>query len=168
MCIRDRREGDRLRALQVGVAGQDGVEVLPGLFAEHPDELTQLPLQGRDLVAQIEAQVHRHLVVAAARGVQPLARVADPRGELGLDEHVDVLGLGVERQLSALDVMKDPLEPLNDRLAVLLCNHPALGEHGRVGDRPADVLPVHPAVERDGGIEVVQPLVRLLRKPACP
>ena len=53
------------------------------------DEATQLI----DLVAQPQAQVGRHLVVARARGMQPLARIADERGEASLDVEMHVLGV---------------------------------------------------------------------------
>ena len=48
---------------------------------------------GVDLVAQPQAQVGRHLVVARARGVQPLAGFADQRGQAPLDVEVHVLGV---------------------------------------------------------------------------
>ena len=59
------------------------------------------------LPAEIEPHVHRDLIVAAAGGVQLLARLADAGGELRLHEHVDVLRLGVDLEISGLDVGKD-------------------------------------------------------------
>ena len=52
-------------------------------------------------IPQRQPQVERDLVVAAARGVQALARAADPLCELRLDEHVDVLRAGVEDERAA-------------------------------------------------------------------
>ena len=94
-------EGHRLRPLQMGVAGHDRVEVLRRPIAQLQNEREQ---QGFDLLCllpQRQPQVERDLVVAAARGVQALARAADPLRELRLDKHVDVLRAGVEDERAA-------------------------------------------------------------------
>ncbi len=82
----------------------------------------------------IQAEVHRHLVVPAAGGVQPLARVPDALGEHGLDIHVDVLVLQGELHLSGLNVGQDGLEAVDDLLGLVLLDDPLLAQHGRVGD----------------------------------
>ena len=86
------REQHRLRRLQMRVAGHDDVGVCRG-------ERGQARAAGRcssvedaaDLVAQVQAQVERHLVVAAARRVQLAAGRADLLDQPPLDGHVDVL-----------------------------------------------------------------------------
>ncbi len=100
-------KGDGLRPLEMGVAGHDGVLVLLRLSAEDRLQLQQLPHDDGDLLPDIHAEVQRHLVVAAAGGVQALARVADPRGEQGLDVHVDVLVVGGEFHLPRFDVCQN-------------------------------------------------------------
>ena len=69
---------------------------------------------GVALVAQVEAQIERDLVVAAARGVQLRAGVADAPRQLGLDVHVDVFELGLELELSRLDFRADLAQPGDD------------------------------------------------------
>ncbi len=73
-------EQHRLRALEMRVAGNDHVAVAEA----EPDEASlqgaQAGLDFPGLVAQIEAQVERDLVVAAASRVEFRTRVADPSG----------------------------------------------------------------------------------------
>ena len=84
-------QGDGLRPLQVGVSGHDGVCVCQRLFADHAYQPFEKLCRFVRARAEIQSQVHRHLVVAAAGGVQALAGVADAAGELLLHEGVDVL-----------------------------------------------------------------------------
>ena len=75
-----------------------------GQRAHHVGDLRRQPV---DRVAHPEAEIRRHLVVAAARGVQPPARLADALGEAGLDVHVDVLERRIEREAPGLDLVRD-------------------------------------------------------------
>ena len=83
------REQHRLGVLQMGVAGQDDVEVRLGL----PDErLAQRHVRRHEVLAALlgeQARVGGHLVVAAAAGVQARAGVADVGDERALHRHVD-------------------------------------------------------------------------------
>ncbi len=93
--------GDRLAALEVGVAGDDGGGVLlraveQGVL-ERADDFRQ---QAVDLVAAVEADVGGDLVVAGAGGVEFRAGRADASGERGLDVHVDVLERGRELEVA--------------------------------------------------------------------
>ena len=148
-------EHDRLRSLQVGVARHDGLAVLRRLVGDHLDERHDQLFDGRDLFFEIELDVQRHLIVAAARGVQALAVVADALGQLALDKGVDVLGFHVDLQRAGFDVGKNAAQALNDVGAALLADDAAPAEHGRVGDAALDVLAVHAAVKGDGGVEIV-------------
>ena len=95
-------EGHRLGALQMGVARHD----VPGRFlrfiAQNADKLLHLRLQIRAGPPQIQPDVQRHLVVAAAAGVQPLARIPHPCGEGLFHEGVYILGGGVNVQRTAV------------------------------------------------------------------
>ncbi len=64
------REPHRLRALQVRVAGQHRVEVLARALEQHAAQLREPALRRVRRVAQVEREVGRDLVVAAAPGVQ--------------------------------------------------------------------------------------------------
>src|SRR5204863_6958791 len=67
------REGYRLRALKVGVAGHDSLDLVRRPGDEGPPELPQGIVQRIERVEGEEAEVERDLVVAAARGVQRAA-----------------------------------------------------------------------------------------------
>ena len=58
-------------------------------------------LQAGNLPPQIQAQIQRHLLVAGASGVQPLAQIADAFDKLALDECVHIfVGAVDERRLA--------------------------------------------------------------------
>ena len=56
--------------------------------------------------AQVQADVQRDLIVAAAPGVQALTGVTDAGGQRLLDEGVDVLGVGVDLQLAGSQIIR--------------------------------------------------------------
>ena len=66
------------------------------------------------LVAQVEAHVEGHLVVAGAGGVQLAADRADALDEPRLDVHVDVFEADLELEVAGLDVGEDRLQPGDD------------------------------------------------------
>ena len=161
-------KGHRLGPLQVGVPRQDGVHIGLGLAGHRGDELPQQLCQLIHLLAQVEPQVHGHLVVAAAGGVQPAAGVPDAGGELGLHKHVDVLGGGVDGQLAAVQIRQDTPEPFGDGLLVFGRKDALFGQHGRMGQAALDILGIHPAVEPDGRIELIGDLLRPFGRAPCP
>ena len=66
-------------------------------------------IQAVDRVAHPKAEIGRDLVVAGARGVQPLAGLADQLGEPRLDIHMNVFERLGERERAALDLARDRL-----------------------------------------------------------
>ncbi len=67
-----------------------------------------------------------HLIVPAAGGVQPLARVPDALGEQDLHVHVDVLAVLGEFHLSLLDFLEKNLQGLHDLFRLFLGDDPLL------------------------------------------
>ena len=51
---------------------------------------------------------------------------------------------------------------------LVLLDDPLPAQHGRVGDGPGDVLPVHPGVKGNGGVEVVDAGIDRLGETALP
>ena len=113
-------EGDGLGALQMGVAGHDGGSVLRRLFAQHPHQLHDVGLQSLAVIPQSQADIQRHLIVAAAAGVQPLARIPDTGGQGLLHKGVHVLGGGINSQRTAGQVVRDGSQAAEDIRTVLL------------------------------------------------
>ena len=145
----------RLGTLEVGIAGHHGLQVGLCLLEQHLLQVQDHADDDGDLLFHIEAEVYGHLVVPAAGGVQALARVADTVGEHDFNIHVDVLVVVRELHAAGVDVGQDGLQTVDDLFRVTLLDDALLAQHGGVGDGAGDVLPVHPRVKRDGGIEVV-------------
>ena len=83
---------DRLGALQMGVAGNHDAVILLAQRNEGALESGNVAEQLGDFIAQPEADVKGHLVVARAGGVQ-FGPGGNPTSQLRLDIHVDVLQL---------------------------------------------------------------------------
>ncbi len=146
-------EGHRLCGLQVGEAGHDGFGFALGLFQQSLLQAGDLGQDQVDLVAQPEADVGGHLVVARASGVQLLAGDADAVGQARFDVHVHVFQVDAPLEGAGLDLRLDFLQAALDRIALVGGQYARLGEHGGVGDGTHDVVPVEALVELDGGGE---------------
>ena len=161
-------KGDGLGTLQMCVAGHDGGGVLTGLFADDLDELHNVGLQGVAVVPQGQADIQRHLIVAAAAGVQPLAGVADAGGEGLLHKGVHILGTRVDLQPAGCQIVGDGSQTVEDVLTVLFRDDALLCQHGGVHAAAAHILRDHALVEADGGVEVVHAGIHGLGKTALP
>ena len=100
-------EGDGLRGLQMGEAGHRVGGVLGGAVGQGAHHVGDLRVEPVDRVAHPEAEIGGDLVVAAARGVQALAGLADALGQPRLDVHVDVFEVVDEREAAGLDLGGD-------------------------------------------------------------
>ena len=85
-------QGNGLGLLQVGVARHDGVGVPGGVFQNGPEQRRELFDRAGNGRLHVKPHIQRHLVVAAAAGVHPLARRADALGQKRFNVHVDVFG----------------------------------------------------------------------------
>ena len=74
---------------------------------ERAEDGQHLVAQRAELVAQEELEVHEHLVVAGTAGVDLLADLAQLAGEQEFDLGVDVLDVGLEREVAGLDALRD-------------------------------------------------------------
>src|SRR5690606_3039089 len=106
---------------------------------------------GVDLVAQPQADVGGHLVVAAASGVQFLAGHADAVGQARFDVHVHVFQIDAPVEGAGFDLSLNVLQVGDDLVALVGAQHAGLFQHGGVGDGAHDVVTVEALVELDGG-----------------
>ena len=143
-------EGHGLGTLQMGVAGHDVPGALFGLVAQHGDQFFDLALDMPAGFPQIQADVQRHLVVAAAAGVQPLTGIAHAGGEGLLHKGVYILGVGVNFQCTAVQILQDRVQPLVNIVHILLGDNPLTAQHGRVYQAALDILLNHPRIKADG------------------
>ena len=152
----------------MGVAREDGILIGFRLFGQHGQKL---PEEGGDfihLTPKVQPQIQGHLVVSASGGVKLLAHIPQALGQLLLHEHMDVLAVRVEVQPAAVQILQDALQALNEGVGLLLGQDPAGGQHGGVGLGAGDVLPVHPAVKGEGGVEIVCQTAGHTVGPSCP
>ena len=92
------REQDRLRPLQVRVAGHDETLVRLGYRQERAHRLEQAVSYASCGIPNEEVQVERHLVVAAPTRVQLERHVSDDLAQPPLDGRVHVLVLKRPRE----------------------------------------------------------------------
>ena len=154
-------EVDRLRALQVGVAGQRPVEVALGGVDERRHVGAELRLGAARRLAREERDVGDDLVVARAGGVQRAAGAPGDRRQPPLDGHVDVLVVGLERERAVAQLALDLVEARQDRVAVVGADDPLGGEHLGVRARLRDVMGPQPLVEAQRRVHL--PEGRVLR-----
>ena len=110
------RKQDRLRALQVRVARERDLGRLLGPLQRAvvcSSWMRRIELAA--LAAEVQAQVERDLVVAAAAGVQLGARVARDLGDAPLDRGVDVFVGRRERERAGRQLLLDAVERVHDR-----------------------------------------------------
>ena len=101
------RKCNRLRPLQMRVAGHDGLLVFLCLFAENRFQLQQVFNHGRNFVPEVEAEIERDLIVAASCRVQTLSGVPDSLGQKRLDIHVDIFVVCGKFDRSRLNVRQN-------------------------------------------------------------
>src|SRR5262249_10096602 len=132
------------------------------------DEVRQLAVEPVDGLAQPEAEIHRHLVVARARGVQPAGRWPDQLAQPRLDIGMDVLELYLESEAALGDLCLYLIEAELDRIAVGLTEDALAHQHGGMGPAAGDVLAPEAAVDADGGVDPLHDLRRAAGKTAAP
>ena len=101
--------------------------------------------------------------------MQALARVTDALGQELFVCHVDIfVEFGRKMDFARFNIGKDALKALDDLLYIILRDNALTAEHGRVRDRALNILGIHPAVEHNGGVKVVDDGVGFLLEPAGP
>ena len=91
--------------------------------------------------------------------MQLAAGIAQPVDQRLFEVHVDVLQLDPLRDLAVGPLGFDLAKGVADLREFVAGDEVDGGQHLGVGDRPADVLARHPAVERDAFGETFQPPV---------
>ncbi len=161
-------EAHRLRHLQVGEAGQDDLDVLLGDVEQRLLQVDQQAADQVDLAAQPQAHVGGDLVVAAAAGVQALARVADQLGQARLDVQVHVFQIELPVELAGLDFLADLRHALLDGGQVGAPMMPWRGQHAGMGQRALDVGLPQALVEKHAGGVALDQLAHGLREQGGP
>ena len=98
-----------LGGLQVREARHHRIGVEQRLLGQGQLKIVQCRVDRVERVADPEAEIERHLVVARARRMEPSCGLADDLGEARLDVHMDVLQGAGEREGAGLDFARDPV-----------------------------------------------------------
>ena len=110
---------DGLGSLQVGVPGHRPVGVALGQLVQPRHQRTASRAPPPGVVAHVEGDVGRHLVVSRASGVQLAAERSDDLGQASLDRHVDVLVVGLEWERAVLELLGDGRESTVDLIELV-------------------------------------------------
>ncbi len=138
-----------LRMLQMGESGQDGAGMGGGLPDQRALKGAQFGDQQIDLVAQVEPDVQRDLVVATAGGVDPRPFGAERIDERALDVHVDVFHRNIAGEVAGFDAPADVVQLGANRLRGRFGNDSLRGKHLHMSLAALDIVFVEPFVERD-------------------
>ena len=161
-------EGHRLGWLQMGEARHQVRRMGLGLAQQGPLQGLQLRDGAVAGVAHPQAEIGRHLVVAAARGMQPARRLADQLGQPRLDIHVNVLMRFAEGEASVADLGLDRVQPAQNGLGVLGPQNPGRRQHATMGARPRQILRPQALVHADRHIDGLHHRIRLGGKASTP
>ena len=127
-------EGDGLGHLQMGEARHDGRCMFFGLHRQCQLQVAQLAVEMVADIADIEAEIGRHLVVARTRGVETPGCGADQVLEPLLDIHMDVFQRARKSEGAAVDFGLNLLEAALYVSRVGLRDDALFGEHPGMGE----------------------------------
>ena len=161
-------EDDGLRRLQVRQPRHDGMGLPLRQVRQERHVLPQERADGFHLVPQKQAQVRGDLVVARPARVDFLARRADALNQRGLDVQMHIFQLLAPLKPPGLDLLQDALQARHDLVALRRRQRAHPGQHGGVGDRPANVIRRQPLIEGNGLGETLHEPVGGLGEAAAP
>ncbi len=161
-------ERHRLGGLKVGEARHHARHMLLGAGDQRALQPGERGIRLVDRIAHPELEIGRDLVVARAGRVEPARGGADQLGEPVLDMHVDVLERRIFGDAATLIFVLDLVEPLLDRVGILLRHDAVGGEHGDVDAAGGDVLAPQALVEPDRGIYRAHERRRPFGEPPAP
>ena len=135
-------ERHRLRGLQVRETRHDRVGVRRREIEQSRQQLRHQAAQRVDLVAQVQPDVGRDLVVARTAGVQTFADVSNDPDEAGFDVHVDVFARDRPLEFARVDFRVNPPQAIDDHAAFVARQHADVRQHSGVSDGALNVVVV--------------------------
>src|SRR5690242_4415472 len=103
------RKRDRLRSLEVRVAGHDGLDLVTRLVEQRARQIDDGRVELVEPIDREEPQVEGDLIVAAAGGVQLAGDITDELRQTQLDRGVNVFDVVRPWKSPPLDLGGDPL-----------------------------------------------------------
>ena len=155
-----------LGALEVGVAGNQGIGMGLGLGQEGPFEAHQGPIDQIDLAAQPEAHIRAHLIVTAAAGVELFAQGPEQGNQPMLHRKMHVLRFQTWIELASCRFSADQLQAPDQLRRLSLGDHATSAQHPGMGHGTIEILFQQLQIEADRRIEPlnrrVQPLIKTI------
>ena len=141
----------RLGHLQMGKAGQDDIHVFFGQGQQCLLQIGQQPADQVNLAAQPQAHIGRHLVVAAAAGVQAFAGIADQSRQARFDVEVHVFEVELPLEMTGFDFSANRGHAVLNRLVVGGTDDALVAQHFGVRQAAGDVGQPQPFVKKYAG-----------------
>src|SRR5215218_10448613 len=161
-------EDDRLCRLQMGEARGERTEMLAGLCDERIGEIDDALAELARLVAEIELEVVRGLVVARASGPELAAERTEALAEAALEKAVYVLVLFGGRDAAGSEILGDGDEARHDRGAFRGIEEPGALELPGMGAGRGEVVRHKPEMARVRPRQPHQGGIRGLAKAGAP
>ena len=120
---------DRLRGLQMGEPGHDRCGVFVRAHDERNLQRVQPGIGLIEAIAHPQAEIGRHLVIAAARSVQPPRHRADQFGQPAFGGHVDVFQIPVFGHATGGIFRRDLVQPCGNRRRIGRRNDALRAQH---------------------------------------
>ena len=161
-------QADRLGPLQVGVTRYQGVGLGLGLGQQGPLKAQQGAIDQVHLLAQPEAQIRAHLVVATAARVQGLANRTEQLDQTSLHRKVHVFSLQTWTKIPRRRFLAHLLQAGHQLLGFGGGDHAHAAQHGGVGNRTIEILLQQLDIEADRGIEALNRRMEPLLETVAP
>src|SRR5436190_5303669 len=147
LCEQVMGKKDWLGALQMSVTGHDKIDMFFGETKQGALQIPQARRHFRDLRLDVETQIERDLIVAAARRVQFRTSGANSFRQRRFDVHVDILERLVPLKSSRIDFFLNFAQSVIDLTVFIGRNDAGLREGGSMRERASDVVPIKPPIK---------------------
>ena len=88
----------------------------------------------------VETHIERHLVIAAAPGMQLLSGVSQTVDQIRLHKAVDILIFFCDLELSIFHILADTFQSVQNLLLLIVCQDPLLCKHHNMRLAALDIL----------------------------
>jgi hypothetical protein len=157
-----------LGSLEMGVAWDHHLTSAVSQRDKRALRSREAPGQAPHDITGIQAQVKRHLIIAAARRVQGLGDRPDQPPQHLVNLGVDILRGRVRAEPPACDAAENLPQSVDETAGVASRDDAARPQHGRVGDGADHVVFRQAMIHRDAGGEPLHHRIRPRRKPSTP
>ncbi len=158
----------RLGGLQMGKTRHDGVSFALGQVQQTFLQARQLFGNSVDFIAQIQANIGGHLIIARASGVQLFTRDADAASQFRLDVHVHVFKAHRPGKVARDYLGANGFKAINNLLAFCVGQHADFRQHGGVRDGAVNVVMVEAIIKTNRGGKTLDKGIGRFRKAATP